>query len=247
MWRNATWGGAHSSNAISQMPLLSTELLSCIPIASGAGFFFWCGFKCPFCTQHEQRPVPVQWPNLQKGFSGSVLSISSCVPQWAGLGKVSTTTRGLMLRGSLLHGADTLAGLAKLVRSAETWPLCFFSRVSQFSIKQTNSIFPDKVEISAVFWIWCGATLHLVLIRDLMQCLVTSAFRKGLLLFQSHLFRGLIWFISCYFYFYWIFFLLLFGEHWNDIRRSSFSLDCPDTDWPVSFWSRGTSCLLCTV
>lgn len=41
-------------------------------------------------------------------------------------------------------------------------------------------------------------------------------------------------------------FLALFGECWSDICRSSFSLDCPDTGWPIS-WSRSASCLLFTV
>lgn len=93
----------------------------------------------------------------------------------------------------LTRGMGTLAELAKVVQSSETCPLCSFSRVSQFAIKQTKSIFPAASwSRSSLPEGWCGATLGLAFIRDPRQCLVASAFRKGLLPSQSHLLGDLI-------------------------------------------------------
>jgi len=88
----------------------------------------------------------------------------------------------------------TLAELVKLVQSSEAGRLCSFSRVNQFAIKQTKSIFPDKVETSSASQSrsslsegWRGAMRGLVVLGDPMQYLVASAFRKGLLPSHSHL------------------------------------------------------------
>lgn len=89
MGRNTTGGSAHSSHAVLQKPLLSKGLLSCAPIASGAGIYllqlqvtFLQRAQGKACSseeiQHLKRP---KWPGAE-GFQ-PCLPVARAAVGWA--------------------------------------------------------------------------------------------------------------------------------------------------------------------